>query len=326
MTELETLRQQALGELHSWYAAEARSRPERPPSKSALLAAAVVLEHMYEQYPLNRPEFVTTGNQLKGISKNRVERIFRRFNENRPLPSEGGRTTRGTADFAFSLVDRIDRVPKLDSASDADRAEILNALQEQVVRWYQEEYLDRERITFDASLEKSFESMVGEILANAARSAGAVAQHLVGAKLQLRYPEIIVENHSYTAGDQQTGRPGDFLVGSTVFHVTMSPNESLVAKCRRNIRDGYRVYLLVPSGRIALAKGLVENAGLQGRVSVESSIESFVGQNLDEIGGFSQEAVPGTLAQLLHLYNHRVHDVELDQSLQIEIPELLRHL
>jgi hypothetical protein len=73
-----------------------------------------------------------------------------------------------------------------------------------------------------------------------------------------------------------------------------------------------------------MAKGLLENAGLPKRVSVEASIESFVGQNLDEMSEFDQNRVLGSWLRLLQTYNQRVSEVEDDGSLQIEIPDALQ--
>lgn len=328
---VDNLGQRALRELEGWYAAEARTSAGTLPSRSALLAAVVALGYMRETYPLSRAEFVTGGNQLKGINRSRVKTIFADYGETRTLPTQAGRTTRGTANFAFTLVDRLATIPEIQSATELVRIEIVEQLQAQVVQWYQQDYLDKERIKVEVAPHNSYESMIGEILLSAGRNAGAVAQHFVGAKLALRFPDLAIENHSHTAGDQQTGRPGDFLIGSTVFHVTVAPAELLIGKCQDNVRAGYRVYLLVPSSRVQMVKGLIENADLQGaglqdRVSVESSIESFVGQNLDEMSSFRQDAVLRMLSKLLHSYNERVSAVETDSSLQFEIPVSLQGL
>ena len=121
-------------------------------------------------------------------------------------------------------------------------------------------------------------------LLNQASSAGkgdAVALHLVGATLQSQFPDFEVENHSYSTADDQLGRPGDFYVGDTVFHVTVNPAPGLYEKCKRNLEDGYRVYVLVPD---ALLVGARQNAELvaPGRIFTQS-VESFVAQNVEEL-------------------------------------------
>ncbi|WP_425569404.1 DUF4928 family protein [Nonomuraea salmonea] len=64
-------------------------------------------------------------------------------------------------------------------------------------------------------------------------TAGAIAQHLVGAKLQIRFPSERINVESYTTADVQTGRAGDFQVGDTAIHVTMSPSERLFRRALR---------------------------------------------------------------------------------------------
>src|SRR2546425_1341230 len=65
-----------------------------------------------------------------------------------------------------------------------------------------------------------------------------VAFHLVGAILQRSFSAIDL-------ADLHLGRRGDFFVGNTVFHVSVPPRPALYEKCKRNLRDGLRVYLLV---------------------------------------------------------------------------------
>ena len=40
-----------------------------------------------------------------------------------------------------------------------------------------------------------------------------------------------------------SGRPGDFVVGDTAFHVTVSPMPPVLDKCEANLRNGYRSML-----------------------------------------------------------------------------------
>lgn len=172
--------------------------------------------------------------------------------------------------------------------------------------------------------------MVAELLA-AAHSRGQdgyVAQHLVGAKLALRYrdqPEIEVANFAAAASDAQSGRSGDFQIGDTAFHVTTAPSEQNVTRCHENLVTGLGTYLLVPDAKLALARGLIDQAGFANSVTVDA-IETFVGQNVAELGTFSREGVQRELALLLATYNNRVAAVETDRSLMIEIPSTLTRL
>jgi hypothetical protein len=151
---------------------------------------------------------------------------------------------------------------------------------------------------------------------------GPVAQYLVGAKLQLRFPELAIENESYSTADDQLGRPGDFYIGDTAFHVTVAPMPPVFEKCKRNIESGYRTYLLVPDGMLAGARQNAELAAFD-KIAVES-IESFVSQNIEEISKFSKPGLLSGLRKLLETYNQRVNTVETDKSMLIEIPKGLR--
>ncbi|SRR6266404_4734130 len=145
-----------------------------------------------------------------------------------------------------------------------------------------------------------------------------VACQLVGATLQLRFPDMKISNESYSTADKQLGRHGDFHVGDTVFHVTVAPMIAVYEKCKRNLEQGLKVYLLVPDRLVA---GTKQNAELQaaGRIAVQS-IESFVGQNIDELSRFSNREVSESFRRLLEIYNDRVDRAETNKSMMIEIP------
>jgi hypothetical protein len=103
----------------------------------------------------------------------------------------------------------------------------------------------------------------------------------------------------------------------------MSPGENLFSsRCRANINAGYRPLVLVPEDREAGARQLADMAGLGESVAV-NSIEDFVGQNIEEIAGFSEPGIRTGLRDLLERYNTRVEAAESDPSLRIAIPENL---
>ena len=150
---------------------------------------------------------------------------------------------------------------------------------------------------------------------------GPVAQYLVGAKLQIRFPEISVRNVSYSTADTQLGEPGDFRVGDTAFHVTIAPLPPVFDKCKVNLDEGLRAYVLVPDRTLDAARQNADGI-VEGRVGVES-VESFVAQNLDELGCFSVQGSRDQMRRLLTTYNERVDLVETDKSMLIELPQVL---
>ena len=168
---------------------------------------------------------------------------------------------------------------------------------------------------------------VHEILLKAAEAgkSGPVAQHLVGAKLQLRFPDVAVANNPASAADQQTGRAGDFQIGDTAFHVTVAPTrDNLFDRVKENIRQGLRVYVLVPDEKVTTARGYAEEQllGQASRIAV-CAIESFVAHNVDELAMFAQDRLLQGFRALLEMYNQRADAVETDKSVLIDIPAIL---
>lgn len=93
---------------------------------------------------------------------------------------------------------------------------------------------------------------------------------------------------------------------------------ALYKKCKRNIEEGYRVFILVPDRCLAGARQNAEIT-MPGKIAVES-IESFVGQNLEELSTFSKDELIDEFRRMLEIYNLRVDAVEIDKSMLIEIP------
>lgn len=212
--------------------------------------------------------------------------------------------------FASSDFERMDETRQTD-AVDA----LLAALRQRRAR-------EPIRFTYDPT--KTNRQIVSDILALAHQSGkdGPVAQYLVGAKLALRFPDKEIGNESYSTADVQLNRPGDFVVGDTVFHVTVSPQLGHYEKCRKNLAKGHKVYLLTPDHCVVGARQNV-SAIAAGRISVES-IESFVAQNLDELAVFSRDDARKRLRELLETYNRRVDATENDKSMLIDLPGNLR--
>lgn len=233
-------------------------------------------------------------------------------------------STRATVWAAENLANRLNSLPDLGTLASDERQGVVAILQ----RWLFDrvsDYFNRQRIQVEINLEEPGAQIVASILkaATTRGAAGAVAQHLVGAKLALRYPQITVENHSFTTADQQLGRPGDFIIRDTAFHITVAPTESVIRRCAQNLRNGFRTHLLVPESKLEAARQLAENDGLRQRIGA-SAIEAFVGQNIEEIGEYGKATIATGFRLLLEMYNTRVAEVETNLSLLIDIPENLQ--
>jgi hypothetical protein len=313
----------------SWYQSKASVRGDI--NTNVMAVGMVMLDHMGVEFPFTKQSYMSAqGSQVKELSGAKIREILGRYGETRPFRSEGGRTSRGSLVLAQEFAELLNKnqaaAPYL-IASPAERAFARQIMQRWVVELLRQQYFNRRRIEAELDHRRPIKFAV-KMLLQAARNrggniAGAVAQHLVGAKLCLRFPDQEIGNESYTTADQQTERPGDFLVGDTAIHVTMSPSESLISnRCLANIRAGFRPLILVPEDRVAAADQLVDNANLEGQVAV-NSIENFVGQNVEEMAKFSDEGIKTGLRNLLERYNERVQEVESDPSLKIAIPENL---
>ena len=212
----------------------------------------------------------------------------------------------------------LNEVTALAGLADEERGQAIDEMQAWLVGRVRD-YLDQQAIEVEVNLARPAPQIVSDILEAAGAKSGAVAQHLVGAKLAVRYPDLDIENFSYTTADQQLGRPGDFVVGDTAFHVTVAPMPPVLDKCEENLRNGYRCTLLVLDARLQAARQMAEAIGVQDRVGI-FPIESFVGQNIEELGGFGREGLAEGFRALLGKYNERVEGVESDRSLLIMLP------
>ena len=305
-------------ELMAWFAESCG--PDGEIEQFNLCAALAVLERMRHTYPLLPTDYITPKGQVRGLGGPSIARILARHGERRPYLSEGGRTTRGSRPSAEALVHRFNNAV-YQAAPDMNRNPTLDILQQWIVRKIQETYLDRQRLKVDLNSRDPFRVVVKHILdaASEVGKMGPVAQHLVGAKLQIRFPTLEVPNYSATTADAQLGRHGDFEIDQTVFHVTVAPADPLFQKCESNRRLGYRVVVLVPNAKREAALQLADVKGLREAIDI-FGLEDFLGQNLGEVGQFSEDRIAATWRELLETYNQRVRQVEPDSGLLIEIP------
>jgi len=304
-------------EFREWYGS--RRKFAGFPAKGTMAGALVVLEHLKQDFDLDIDAHTAEGgSQIKGASGAAVKKILADFDETRQFVSEGGRTNRGLRGDVESMLVALKPLG-LDKLKKKKRNKVIEDCQrflvDQVREWHGRQRLE---IVFEPAM--TTRDLVRQILSKAkeCEQSGQVAQYLVGAKLALRFPDIDIPNESYSTADQQLGRPGDFVVKDTAFHVTMTPMDKVYERCRQNVDQGMRAYLLVPDDHVQSAR-LRAKEEVQGRVAVES-IESFVGQNVEEMAAFSQKDLNAKFYELLVVYNKRVDDVEIDKSVMIEIP------
>ncbi|WP_022836327.1 DUF4928 family protein [Salisaeta longa] len=314
---------EALRHFGSW--CEAQKRHGELPVRSRVYAALITLDRLLKNYNLDRKAHTTSsGAQVKMQTPHNVSKILARFGETRPIPAEAGRTSSGSLHAAEELLEAL-RATRLDELGDEARNAVLTRMLEHLV-WVAGEYAKcewrkRARIAVEYDPTRNATQIIADALDKAESKAGAVAQHLVGAKLQLRLPDIEIPNHGYSTADVQTGRRGDFEINDSVFHVTVAPMDGHYQKCVKDLRAGYEVHLMVRDSMKGSIRQIAHETH-DPNISVQS-IEGFIGQNLNEIAAFSRDAFKKQFKALLDLYNERVAAVEADKSLLIDIPENL---
>lgn len=316
------LKKRTLELFSSWYENLPAHKSSGGAAKGTIAAALVVLEHLKSECNLDLESHrAPGGSQIKGASGQAVKRILERFGELRPFAKEGGRTNRGAPGDIKPLLEVL-KLSGFDKHGVEERNSVLDELQRVLVNKVIE-FHNKERIKLVYEPTKSTWQVVQSLLAQARETGkeGPVAQHLVGAKLELRFPKIKIGNESYSTADDQLGRPGDFCISDTAFHVTVAPMPALYQKCQQNVNEGFRVYLLVPDRTLSGAR---QNADLilPGKLAVES-IESFVSQNIEELSDFSKKKLASGFKLLIETYNRRVDLSELDKSMLIELPKNL---
>ena len=312
----------AINFFESWYKELTVHKQNSGPARGTIGSALVVLERLKVDFDLNLESHRAAGqSQIKGASGVAVKNILKKHGENRPFIKEGGRTNRGGPGDIGKMLEAI-RNARLGTLTTIERNEVLENLQKFLVEKVCE-YHNRQRLKIIFNPSQSTWQTIYDILSSARDTGkeGPVAQYLVGAKLQLRFPQIQIGNESYSTADDQLGRPGDFHVGDTSFHVTVSPMSAVYEKCKHNIEEGLSVYLLVPDRCLVGARQNAE-AIMPGKISVQS-IESFVAQNIEELSVFAKDEIKKGFICLLETYNKRVNDTEMDKSMLFEIPRNL---
>jgi len=310
-------------EFIEWYNSLKFVKANNGPANGSIATALVVLSHLVDDYNLEFSAHIADGGmQIKGASGSAVASILKSFGENRPFAKEGGRTNRGGPMEVRALLEML---RSLDLQKDLleNRNSTLRSMQSFLVDRVVD-YHNRQKIKLPFNPALSTWHIIHNLINIAIEEgkAGYIAQHLVGAKLQLRFPDITVSNESASTADMQTQRPGDFLIGHTAFHVTVAPMLPVYEKCKYNLTQGYKPFLLVPDTKLIGARQLAEQTCEQ-QISVES-IESFVSQNIDELSVFDKDDLALNLKELVKIYNRRVNEIETDKSLMIELPSILQ--
>ena len=304
--------------IRNWW----ESFPSRSRSRGNIAGGLVLLENLRDNLNFNLDDHkAARSDQLRNATPTNVRNILSRFGESRVLSREAGRTNRGLMTNLAPLINALSN-GNLERLREEQRNVAFDAMQSFLVERARDIF-NADLISFDYNPGTSSRDIVGTILrvAGERQKAGDVAEYLVGAKLALRFPDYEIRNSAASAADEQTYEQGDFQINDCVFHVTISPNLGHYDKCKQNLANGLRVFLLVPDNRLSGARQNAEQEVGEG-ISVES-IQSFVAQNIEELAAFASDRVARNIRLLLEKYNERISQVETDLSLRIRIPSAL---
>jgi hypothetical protein len=285
-------------------------------SRNTIAVSIVILHHLRQKCPLTKSDTLSSGGEIVGSRHGLAETL-----EQYGIPAQKYLkevTTRQAHQDGQRLLEALDYGIALAALDSAERDAFLQeAIQSLVLR--AQEWLSRQHFKLNLDRQYSPAAWIQNLLEEArGRSGGKVEQHLVGAKLEERHPDVKIPNHPGHAADVQTGRPGDFIVGTTAYHVTATPGGAVVRKCAANLAAGLHPILLVPRDQVAKARHIAEDQNIAARVTVVA-IEDFIALNVVEMSKGEQRDFVSTLKRIVDTYNRRLEEVETDMSLKIEI-------
>ncbi len=288
-------------------------------SKGSLSLALILTRNAKANgFPLDEAAFIApSGGQVKGLGGGAVKKILKDHGIDRVLSTEGGRTSRGNMERMSVYVGLLNTLNKKG---------VLN-LDEIEAYWIERvlAYFDAMPFTFKLDPNRSLRACVRDLLAQAIERqrevkgtmyAGAVMQHLVGAKLDY-VTKGIIAHHGFSVADAPSNRSGDFLVGDTAIHVTTAPGEALIRKCVNNLSAGLRPIIVTTEDGVGGAKALSKQAGVDDRLDV-IEIEQFIATNVYEWSTFERDARPTAVKEIIDRYNKIIAECESDPSLRIE--------
>lgn len=237
-----------LADIRPWY--ESQRNMSGGVNANVMTVGLVMIDHMATSFPIDLDVNQTPKGQVAGLSGRRIRAILERHGETRTFTSEGGRTSRGTLDLAVQLADLLsgsDAAMPYRMASRDDRELVRDVVQGWFVHQVRRDFFDR-RIEVDLDPRRPVSHAISGLLkavrTHCGNAGGAVAQHLVGAKLSLRFPDLLISNESYTTADQQTAR------------LTRPCRSRFQATCdlqaKRTMRCGRRAALAWRYGRVVV--------------------------------------------------------------------------
>lgn len=275
---------------------------------------------MREGLPLEPAQLLTErGGQVMGLGKGAVQKILAVHSITRVLAAEGGRTSRGSID---NMREYVGFLNSLYDSGLADLESIEEFWIEKVRSYFNRKPL---KLKYDPS--RSLREIVRDVIIQAIERqresggtmyAGAVLQHLVGAKLECALGNGSIEHNSFSTSDEQSGRAGDFLVNDVAIHVTTAPGDGVLERCQENLENGQQVVIVTLSDKLEALRQLAENHELSERIDY-FDVEQFISLNLFEFSKFKAAGRKPALDDIIRRYNEIITAHETDASLRVEI-------
>ena len=320
-------------------------------SPGAVCVALVVTRHARRLgMPLNAEGLLTgRGGQILGLGKRTVQIILAEHGVTRVLATAGGRTSRGnvfkmrmyvawlnantdTSGFDLAVIERwwVDVAKKTAPFQRSLHFSVninhslrtaLRSLMEQAAKCKDvtvgvvsprrlHNVPGKQPLSCMPAADSSLRTVRGHI-----PNAEKMLKHLVGAKLELVLGHE-VEAHGAFVADSVTDRLGDYQIEDIVIHVTTSPGEALLRKCKDNLDHGLRPLIITTFRNVVVADTMAENTGIAGRVEI-FDVEQFVASNILELSKFKAAGRRLTVKDLITNYN-RLAECENNPALLIK--------
>jgi hypothetical protein len=123
-------------------------------------------------------------------------------------------------------------------------------------------------------------------------------------------------HHGTNVADSPTSRIGDFVLDDVAIHVTTSPSEALLRKCKTNIEAGLRPVIVTIADARAGIESIAQGIEIEERIDVIEA-EQFIATNILEWSNFAEKSRRSEVARLIDRYNDIIEQTETDPSLKI---------
>ncbi|GIV08593.1 MAG: hypothetical protein KatS3mg019_0684 [Fimbriimonadales bacterium] len=291
-------------------------------ARNTIAVGIVALHHLRhaKTLPIEREEVVSPGGEIKLSRGSSLAQILKCYGIDATYLKEV--TTRQAHQDGQRLLTSLEWGGLFASLPTDCREHVLKALIGHLTEIARQQ-LQAEAIRIRIDQRQSPLTWVRQILEMAqGRSPGIVEQHLVGAKLEARFPEQKIPTLPVHAADSQTRRSGDYELQASactiVIHVTAQPSRALLEKCAENLRQGQLPLILTLREKEQNALVFAEEQGIGDKVLV-ISIDHFIATNLIEMALTSGSSLIEVFQQLVKIYNHRIETAETDWSCKVRI-------